>query len=127
MPGMMDTILNLGLNDQTVEALAEQANDRRFAFDSYRRFVQMYGNVVLDIPGERFERLLDRKKQANGVESDSELGAEALAELGRRVQADRHGSKPASRSRTILRSSSGGRSRRCSNPGTTPAQSPTAA
>jgi pyruvate, orthophosphate dikinase len=62
MPGMMDTILNLGLNDQTVEALARESGDERFAFDSYRRFVQMYGNVVLGIHGERFESLLEESE-----------------------------------------------------------------
>ncbi len=81
MPGMMDTVLNLGLNDHTAEALAGQANDRRFAFDSYRRFVQMYGNVVLGIAGDRFEQLLDEKKAASGADSDTALSADALAEL----------------------------------------------
>ena len=58
MPGMMDTILNLGLNDDTVTALARESNNERFAYDSYRRFVHMYGKVVLDIKGDRFEHLL---------------------------------------------------------------------
>src|SRR5437016_8226996 len=58
MPGMMDTILNLGLNDRTVEGLVSLTNDRRFALDSYRRFIQMFGNVVLNIPKEKFEREL---------------------------------------------------------------------
>src|ERR1051325_8227624 len=56
MPGMMDTILNLGLNDQTVDAFAKKTGDKRFAYDSYRRFIQMFGNVVLGIPKEKFER-----------------------------------------------------------------------
>ena len=59
MPGMMDTVLNLGLNDESVESLAKASNDRRFAFDSYRRFIQMYGNVVHSVPGEAFEKVLE--------------------------------------------------------------------
>ena len=62
MPGMMDTVLNLGLNDDTVEALAKQSGDRRFAFDSYRRFIQMYSNVVLDIEHHNFEDILEEHK-----------------------------------------------------------------
>jgi pyruvate, orthophosphate dikinase len=81
MPGMMDTILNLGLNDQTVEALARESNDERFAFDSYRRFVQMYGNVVLGIHGERFESLLEEVKREREVEADTELAAADLRKL----------------------------------------------
>src|SRR5881409_2841511 len=61
MPGMMDTVLNLGLNDESVEGLAKQT-DERFAYDSYRRFVSMYGRIVLDIDGEEFDRLLDNAK-----------------------------------------------------------------
>src|SRR3954464_14363864 len=57
MPGMMDTVLNLGLNDESVVGLAKQTGDERFAYDSYRRFVQMYGRIVLDIPGEEFDSL----------------------------------------------------------------------
>ncbi len=81
MPGMMDTILNLGLNDETVEGLARAANDRRFAFDSYRRLVQMYGDVVLGIDADKFERLLRDKKAKNQVEHETELSAEALERL----------------------------------------------
>src|SRR5213080_3365263 len=66
MPGMMDTVLNLGLNDESVQGLARQANDERFAWDSYRRFVQMFGKIVLDIPGDRFEEALDRAKAKKG-------------------------------------------------------------
>src|SRR6202007_2933528 len=58
MPGMMDTILNLGLNDESVRGLAQQTNNERFAYDSYRRFVQMFGKIVLDIPGDLFEEAL---------------------------------------------------------------------
>ncbi|CAE7217294.1 ppdK, partial [Symbiodinium pilosum] len=66
MPGMMDTVLNLGLNDTTAEALAKQSGDRRFAFDSYRRFVQMYSDVVLGIELHNFEKLLERSKKKRG-------------------------------------------------------------
>ncbi|MFP6654846.1 MAG: pyruvate, phosphate dikinase, partial [Myxococcota bacterium] len=77
MPGMMDTVLNLGLNDETVWGLAKMADDR-FAFDSYRRFIQMYGDVVLGIPHDRFEHRLDAEKQARGVRIDTELTAHDL-------------------------------------------------
>jgi len=77
MPGMMDTVLNLGLNDETVRGLAAMA-DERFAFDSYRRFIQMYGDVVLDIPHDRFEHYLDAEKEASNVKLDTDLSAEAL-------------------------------------------------
>src|SRR5229473_8067583 len=63
MPGMMDTILNLGLNDQSVEALARRSNNRRFAYDSYRRLIQMFGNVVLEIPKSAFDEVFDAKKK----------------------------------------------------------------
>ena len=76
MPGMMDTVLNLGLNDETVEGLAKLAGDRRFAFDSYRRFIQMYSNVVLGLDHHMFEEILDDHKDALGVTVDTELTAE---------------------------------------------------
>jgi pyruvate,orthophosphate dikinase len=81
MPGMMDTVLNLGLNDETVEGLAEESGDRRFAFDSYRRFIQMYGDVVLGVDSELFEDHLQARKRARGLSSDTELPADDLAEL----------------------------------------------
>lgn len=87
MPGMMDTILNLGLNDQTVESLSKKTNNPRFAYDSYRRFVQMYGDVVLGLRPEAkhdvdpFEEILERKKHQAGVEKDNELSTEQLKEL----------------------------------------------
>jgi pyruvate,orthophosphate dikinase len=81
MPGMMDTILNLGLNDETVQALALESNDERFAYDSYRRFVQMYGEVVLGVKAERFERLLEDAKWWKGVKTDTELEATDLQRL----------------------------------------------
>src|SRR5277367_2412320 len=76
MPGMMDTVLNLGLNDETVEGLAKLAGDRRFAFDSYRRFIQMYSNVVLGLDHHMFEEILDDRKDGLGVTIDTALGAE---------------------------------------------------
>jgi pyruvate, orthophosphate dikinase len=75
MPGMMDTILNLGLNDVTVEAVARGAGDERFAYDSYRRFIQMYSNVVLDVDHHNFEELLDVYKERKGFSLDTELSA----------------------------------------------------
>ncbi|HEX8693246.1 MAG TPA: pyruvate, phosphate dikinase [Longimicrobium sp.] len=81
MPGMMDTILNLGLNDETVAALAERTENERFAFDSYRRFVQMYGDVVLGVPAGRCERLIEEMKRERGVREDTELSAADLRRL----------------------------------------------
>jgi len=81
MPGMLDTILNLGLNDDSVVGLAERSGNPRFAWDSYRRFVQMYGNVVEGVPGERFESAIADAKSARGVRLDTELDADALREL----------------------------------------------
>ena len=73
MPGMMDTILNLGLNDKTVEALSKKTSNGRFAKDSYRRFIQMYSNVVLGIEGHLFEELIDNYKLTKGVFLDTDL------------------------------------------------------
>jgi pyruvate,orthophosphate dikinase len=81
MPGMMDTILNLGLNDVTVEGMAAATANRRFAFDAYRRFIQMFGDVVLEIHKHDFEELLTHCKEKQGVKFDQELSAEALVEL----------------------------------------------
>jgi len=86
MPGMMDTILNLGLNDRSVRGLVEVSGDARFAFDSYRRFIQMYADVVLDVPKHEFEALLSRAKQARGVTQDTELSAEDLERLVRQYK-----------------------------------------
>jgi len=81
MPGMMDTILNLGLNDDTASALADATGNERFAWDSYRRFVQMYADVVLDVHADRFEKLIAEAKRARGVKEDTELGADDLRRL----------------------------------------------
>ena len=81
MPGMMDTVLNLGLNDTSVKGLAKQTDNERFALDSYRRFVQMFGKIVLDIDGELFEEALAELREARGVATDPELDADALVGL----------------------------------------------
>ena len=81
MPGMMDTVLNLGLNDETAEGLAKLSGDRRFAYDSYRRFIQMYSNVVLEIPHDEFEHILDDYKDAHDFRLDTEIGAESWMEV----------------------------------------------
>ncbi len=81
MPGMMDTVLNLGLNDHAVEGLAKKTEERRFAFDCYRRFIQMFSNVVLDIEHHEFEIVLDALKNKKGVEQDNELEAADLEAL----------------------------------------------
>src|SRR5487761_1988850 len=81
MPGMMDTILNLGLNDQAVEALAKRSNNPRFAYDSYRRLIQMFGDVVLDIPKKKFEHIFDTIKDREKVKFDYELQPEALKDI----------------------------------------------
>ncbi|HXG79494.1 MAG TPA: pyruvate, phosphate dikinase [Methyloceanibacter sp.] len=87
MPGMMDTVLNLGLNDRTVEGLARRSNDRRFAYDTYRRFIQMYADVVLGLDHELFEELLENYKGLRGVEYDTELKAEDWVEIVARFKA----------------------------------------
>src|ERR1700761_1790381 len=81
MPGMMDTVLNLGLNDETVEAVAKKSGDRRFAYDSYRRFITMYSDVVLGVGHEHFEELLDHHKERQGYSLDTDLTADDWAEL----------------------------------------------
>ncbi|MDP3492424.1 MAG: pyruvate, phosphate dikinase [Hyphomonadaceae bacterium] len=81
MPGMMDTVLNLGLNDQTAEGLAKLSGDRRFAYDSYRRFIQMYSNVVLNISHDEFEHILDDYKESRDFNLDTDLGAESWIEV----------------------------------------------
>src|ERR1700733_10830987 len=81
MPGMMDTVLNLGLNDETVKALAEKSRDRRFALDSYRRFITMYSDVVLGIAHHHFEEIPDDHKDRHGYTLDTDLDAEDLDQL----------------------------------------------
>jgi len=81
MPGMLDTVLNLGLNDESVEGLAKGTGNERFAWDSYRRFVQMFGNVARGIKGERYEDLIKKRKGEAGVKEDTELSADDLHAL----------------------------------------------
>jgi len=87
MPGMMDTILNLGLNDRTVEGLARRTGNERFAYDSYRRFLMMFADVVLGVPREEFERIFDEKKAQRGARADLDLSAEDLKEICVRFKA----------------------------------------
>ena len=87
MPGMMDTILNLGLNDAAVEGLKARTGNGRFAYDSYRRFIQMFGNVVLEIPKEKFEHEFEAVKHAHGAKIDTDLGEDGLKETVSRYQA----------------------------------------
>src|SRR5688500_11426081 len=81
MPGMMDTVLNLGLNDQTVEGMAKLTGNPRFAYDSYRRFLTMFGNVVLGLPHHGFEERLNAAKRSVGAEKDTDLAADVLKGL----------------------------------------------
>lgn len=81
MPGMMDTILNLGLNDEAVEGFAKKTENPRFAYDSYRRFIQMYSDVVMEVPKSYFEKIIDEVKEAKGIQYDTELTVEDLKEL----------------------------------------------
>lgn len=81
MPGMMDTVLNLGLNDQSINGLIKQTDNPRFAWDSYRRFIQMFSNVVMDLDGDLFENAINIMKRDRGVESDTDLNADDLKEL----------------------------------------------
>lgn len=87
MPGMMDTILNLGLNDEVVEGLARKTNNKRFAYDSYRRFIDMFGDVVMGVPHELFEQVLEKMKEEVGVSLDTELSADNLQMLVDRYKA----------------------------------------
>jgi pyruvate,orthophosphate dikinase len=81
MPGMMDTILNLGLNDRSVEGLKRWTSNGRFAYDSYRRFIQMFGNVVLEIPKSEFEHEFEAVKKARGARVDTDLDERALGDV----------------------------------------------
>ena len=86
MPGMMDTVLNLGLNDQSVKGLAKETNNPRFAYDSYRRFIQMFGNVVYGVEADRFEQALRKKKEEVGAKYDTDLTADDLKDLVERFK-----------------------------------------
>ena len=86
MPGMMDTILNLGLNDEAVEGFAAKTENPRFAYDSYRRFIQMYSDVVMEVPKSFFEKIIDELKEEKGIHYDTEMTVEDLKELVRRFK-----------------------------------------
>ena len=88
MPGMMDTILNLGLNEEVVEVLAEKSGNPRWAWDCYRRFIQMYSDVVMEVGKKYFEELIDKMKADRGVKQDVELTAEDLKELANQFKAE---------------------------------------
>ena len=88
MPGMMDTILNLGLNEQVVEVLAKKSGNPRWAWDCYRRFIQMYSDVVMEVGKKYFEQLIDKMKEEKGVTQDVELTAEDLKELANQFKAE---------------------------------------
>ncbi|MEM3793872.1 MAG: pyruvate, phosphate dikinase, partial [Candidatus Bathyarchaeia archaeon] len=81
MPGMMDTVLNLGLNDETLKGLAKLTQNERFAYDAYRRFIQMFGRIVMKVPGEKFDEAFERIKEKYGAKKDTDLGVEALKEV----------------------------------------------
>src|SRR6186713_122948 len=87
MPGMMDTVLNLGLNPETVEGLAKLTGDERFAYDSYRRFIQMYSGVVLEVDHAHFEEILEDEKEDKGVELDTDLDAADWKRIAERYKA----------------------------------------
>ncbi|MBQ9515416.1 MAG: pyruvate, phosphate dikinase, partial [Ruminococcus sp.] len=88
MPGMMDTILNLGLNEEVVETIAEQSGNPRWAYDCYRRFIQMYSDVVMEVGKKYFEELIDEMKADRGVKQDVELTADDLKELAEKFKAE---------------------------------------
>ena len=88
MPGMMDTILNLGLNEAVVNVIAEKSNNPRWAWDCYRRFIQMYSDVVMEVGKKYFEALIDQMKEKKGVKLDVELDADDLKELANQFKAE---------------------------------------
>ncbi|MBQ6600817.1 MAG: pyruvate, phosphate dikinase, partial [Clostridia bacterium] len=88
MPGMMDTILNLGLNEDVVKVMAEKSGNERWAYDCYRRFIQMYSDVVMEVGKKYFEELIDKMKEERGVTQDVELTADDLKELAEQFKAE---------------------------------------
>lgn len=121
MPGMMDTILNLGLNEDVVNIIAEKSNNPRWAWDCYRRFIQMYSDVVMEVGKKYFEQLIDAMKEKKGVKQDVELTAEDLKELASQFKAE-YKEKSARISRPIPKSSLWALSKPFSVLGTTPVQ-----
>ena len=101
MPGMMDTILNLGLNERTIKGLIEKSGDARFAYDSYRRFIQMYSDVVLGVNRDKMEERIAERKQQKGVKLDIELSAQDWQGVGRRIQGNCESRKPGKNSPKI--------------------------
>ena len=126
MPGMMDTILNLGLNEDVVDVIAKKSNNPRWAWDCYRRFIQMYSDVVMEVGKKYFEQLIDAMKEKKGVTQDVELDAADLKELAMQFKAE-YKAKIGSDFPSDPRSSSSARSRPCSAAGTTPVPTCTAA
>ncbi len=125
MPGMMDTVLNLGLNDQSVEGLAKQTDDERFAYDSYRRFVAMYGRIVLGIPGEEFDLLLEAAKELAGTVIGCRGSRSCSSAIWSMPTSRSWSATPARPSPRIPTTSCAGPSRRSSPRGTAPGPSPT--
>lgn len=87
MPGMMDTVLNLGLNEATLEGLIKKTNNPRFAWDSYRRFIQMFSDIVMGVEHAKFERILTQFKKSKNYQSDTDMNTEDLQELVKRYKA----------------------------------------
>ena len=121
MPGMMDTILNLGLNEDVVNIIAEKSNNPRWAWDCYRRFIQMYSDVVMEVGKKYFEQLIDAMKEKKGVKQDVELTADDLKELASQFRLNTK-KKSARISRPIPKSSLWALSKPFSVLGTTPVQ-----
>ena len=117
MPGMMDTVLNLGLNEETLHGLVALTGNERFGWDAYRRFIQMFGRIVMDVKGERFDHALDAAKHARGVEQDTDLTADDLQALTTEFKDDRPARTPAATSRATRTSSSTSPSRPSSRAG----------
>ena len=127
MPGMMDTILNLGLNDVAVEGLKARTGNGRFAYDSYRRFIQMFGSVVLEIPKDKFEHEFEGVKTADGAATDTDLGEDGLREMVARYKALVKAKTASAFPQDADRPAAQARVTPCSARGTTRARSPTAA
>ena len=126
MPGMMDTILNLGLNDEVVEVLAKKSGNPRWAYDCYRRFIQMFSDVVMEVGKKYFEALIDKMKEKKGVKLDVELSAEDLKELANQFKAEYKAKQRSARiSPPIRRNNFSKQSRQCSAAGITPVQTST--
>ena len=126
MPGMMETVLNIGLSDESVHGLAKQAGNERFAWDAYRRLIQMFGKTVLDIEGDAFEHAMDAAKQAKGTKNDLDLDASDLRGSSTRSRGS-SASTPAGTSRRSRASRWTWPSTPCSAPGTPTGPSCTAA